>query len=194
MNIINLAKGSDAQREQAALLLHIEFNQARWNYSWETLDEARAEVAMMCEDEHICRAAVDATGEVFGWTGGLPEYDGNVWELHPMVVRPDQRGKGIGAALVRDLEERVAGRGGLTLTLGTDDTDYMTSLGGADLYTNLQEQVTHIRNFKYHPYEFYQRMGFVITGVVPDANGRGKPDIYMSKRIGSWPDERTSHS
>jgi hypothetical protein len=26
-------------------------------------------------------------------------------------------------------------------------------------------------------------MGYVITGVVPDANGRGKPDIIMSKRV-----------
>jgi hypothetical protein len=26
-------------------------------------------------------------------------------------------------------------------------------------------------------------MGYVITGVVPDANGAGKPDIIMSKKI-----------
>jgi hypothetical protein len=26
-------------------------------------------------------------------------------------------------------------------------------------------------------------MGYVITGVVPDANGIGKPDILMSKRV-----------
>jgi hypothetical protein len=26
-------------------------------------------------------------------------------------------------------------------------------------------------------------MGYTITGVVPDANGIGKPDILMSKRI-----------
>jgi hypothetical protein len=24
----------------------------------------------------------------------------------------------------------------------------------------------------------------VIIGVLPDANGRGKPDIYMAKRVG----------
>ncbi|MEN9564723.1 MAG: hypothetical protein RIR73_2967, partial [Chloroflexota bacterium] len=29
------------------------------------------------------------------------------------------------------------------------------------------------------------KMGYVITGVVPDANGLGKPDIMMSKRITS---------
>jgi aminoglycoside 6'-N-acetyltransferase I len=34
-----------------------------------------------------------------------------------------------------------------------------------------------------HPYEFYQKLGFIIAGVMPDANGRGKPDIFLSKRV-----------
>ena len=29
------------------------------------------------------------------------------------------------------------------------------------------------------------RLGYVVTGVMPDANGPGKPDIYMSKPAGS---------
>jgi aminoglycoside 6'-N-acetyltransferase I len=49
----------------------------------------------------------------------------------------------------------------------------------------LWDKVKNIQNFKGHPYEFYQKMGYVITGVVPDANGRGKPDIMMSKRVAS---------
>ena len=28
---------------------------------------------------------------------------------------------------------------------------------------------------------FYRRLGYVVTGIVPDANGSGKPDIYVSK-------------
>jgi aminoglycoside 6'-N-acetyltransferase I len=27
-----------------------------------------------------------------------------------------------------------------------------------------------------HPYEFYMKIGFSIVGVMPDANGVGKPD------------------
>ncbi len=74
-------------------------------------------------------------------------------------------------------------RGGLTVRLGTDDEDGMTSLSGCDLYHNLWEQIAHIQNLKGHPYEFYQKCGYTIIGVMPDANGRGKPDIIMGKRI-----------
>ncbi|MQC25305.1 MAG: N-acetyltransferase, partial [Chloroflexi bacterium] len=34
-----------------------------------------------------------------------------------------------------------------------------------------------------HPFEFYQRCGFVLVGMLPDANGPGRPDIYMAKRV-----------
>ena len=40
-----------------------------------------------------------------------------------------------------------------------------------------------IRNLRRHPYEFYQKLGYVIIGAIPDANGFGKPDILMAKRI-----------
>ena len=60
---------------------------------------------------------------VLGWIGGIRQYDGNVWELHPLVVKPSYQGQGIGRALVTDLEEQVRQRGGLTLWLGTDDED-----------------------------------------------------------------------
>jgi aminoglycoside 6'-N-acetyltransferase I len=45
------------------------------------------------------------------------------------------------------------------------------------------DKLAHIRNIKGHPFAFYLKMGFVLAGVVPDANGRGKPDILMAKRI-----------
>jgi hypothetical protein len=40
-----------------------------------------------------------------------------------------------------------------------------------------------IGNPRGHPYRFYQKLGFVVVGVMPDANGRGGPAIYMPKRI-----------
>jgi aminoglycoside 6'-N-acetyltransferase I len=100
-----------------------------------------------------------------------------------MVVNPDKQKQGIGRALVADFEQQVMARGGLVIQLGSDDEDDMTTLAGVDLYDNLPEKIANIQNLKGHPYEFYQKCGYVITGVVPDANGRGKPDIIMGKRI-----------
>lgn len=151
--------------------------------AWESLEEARAEVSQSFDTERISRVAVEENGDAVGWIGGIPQYDGNVWELHPLVVRPDTQGKGIGRALVADLEAQVKARGGLTITLGSDDERGFTSLYGIDIYPNPLEQLLNIRNLRHHPYEFYQKCGFVFTGIVPDANGWGKPDIIMSKRV-----------
>jgi len=126
---------------------------------------------------------LDENSNVLGWIGGLPEYDGLVWELHPLVVRSDVRKFGIGKALVVDLEAQVKLRGGLTIMLGTDDEDGMTSLANVNLYDNLPDKIASIRNLKGHPYEFYQKCGYSIIGVIPDANGRGKPDILMAKQV-----------
>ncbi len=89
----------------------------------------------------------------------------------------------MGRALVTDLEEHVRLQGGLTLWVGTDDETNQTTLGGVDLYPNVCEHIAKIRNIRRHPYEFYQKVGFVLVGVVPDANGFGKPDILMAKRV-----------
>ena len=99
------------------------------------------------------------------------------------LVAQGQQGRGIGRALVADLEAQVRARGALTLWLGTDDEDDMTSLSGVDLYDDLPGQLAAIRNLKGHPFDFYRKCGFVVAGVVPDANGRGKPDILMAKRV-----------
>jgi aminoglycoside 6'-N-acetyltransferase I len=128
-------------------------------------------------------AALDERGRVAGWIGGLPEYDGNVWELHPLVVAPDRQRQGIGRMLVQAFERAVRERGALTIMLGTDDEDGMTSLSGVDLYDDLPGCIRDIQNLKGHPYSFYQKLGFVIVGVIPDADGRGKPDIIMAKRV-----------
>jgi len=183
MKISTLSPDNNPLIQQSAQLLVDAFRE-HWPDAWPTLDEGLKEVQEMLESERICRVAVDEQGNLLGIIGGIPGYDGHVWELHPLAVQPSQQGKGIGQALVEDLEEQVRLKGGLTITLGSDDEDNMTSLSNVDLYENLWEKVRDIRNLKNHPFEFYQKMGYVITGVVPDANGRGKPDILMGKRIG----------
>ncbi|HSL43266.1 MAG TPA: GNAT family N-acetyltransferase [Anaerolineales bacterium] len=183
MKIIALQPDHEELIHQAAQLMVDAFSE-HWPDAWPTLEEGLEEVHEMLSADRICRAAVDEAGNLLGIIGGIPGYDGNVWELHPLAVQPALQGHGIGRALVEDLEGQVRARGGLTITLGSDDEDEMTSLSNVDLYENLWEKVRDIRNLKNHPIEFYQKMGYTITGVVPDANGRGKPDILMSKRVG----------
>ncbi|MEO8285757.1 MAG: GNAT family N-acetyltransferase [Chloroflexota bacterium] len=148
-----------------------------------TLDSAIEEIRESFAPDRISRVALDDDNTALGWVGGISEYDGNVWELHPLAVDPAHQGEGIGSALVADLEELVRQRGGTTVQLGTDDETNMTTLCGVDLYPDPWQHIARIQNLKRHPYEFYQKQGYVITGVVPDANGPGKPDILMCKRV-----------
>ena len=182
MKIITLSPDNDSLIQQAAQLL-VEAFREHWHDAWPTLEEGLEEVHEMLESGRICRVALDEQGNLQGIIGGIPGYDGNVWELHPLAVQPSLQGQRIGRALVEDFEEQVRLKGGLTITLGSDDEDEMTSLSNVDLYENLWEKIRDIRNLKNHPFEFYQKLGYVITGVVPDANGRGKPDILMGKKI-----------
>ena len=180
MEILDLARQPEAVREQAAVLLVEGFVEPR---GWPDLSLARQEVAHVL-GEGFARAALD--GEVLlGWVGGLREYGGRVWELHPLVVHREHRRRGLGRALVAAFEAEAAARGALTITLGTDDDSGMTSLAGVDLYADVPRHIAELRDLgRGHPFLFYRKLGFVVTGVLPDANGRGKPDIYMSKRVG----------
>ena len=182
MKIIDLNPNNRQAIQQAASLL-VEGFKENWPDAWPTLEDALPEVKESFEEDRISRVAISDSDEVLGWIGGIKQYDGHVWELHPLVVRADYQGQGIGRALVADLEIEVSKRGGLTLWLGTDDESNMTSLSGVDLYPNVLEHLGNIRNLRGHPYEFYQKLGFTIVGVLPDANGLGKPDIYMAKRV-----------
>jgi aminoglycoside 6'-N-acetyltransferase I len=182
MNIISLLPDHDHLIQQAAQLLVDTFRE-HWPEAWPTHEEGLEEIHEMLESERICRIAVDEQGNLLGMIGGIPDYDGNVWELHPLAVQPSLQGQGFGRALVEDFEEQVRAKGGLTITLGSDDEDNMTSLSNVNLYEDLWEKIRDVRNYKNHPFEFYQKMGYIITGIVPDANGRGKPDILMAKRV-----------
>ena len=165
--------------DAAAKLLVDEFD-AR--VGWPSLAAAREEVDFLIR-EGFARAAIE-DDVVLGWIGGLPEYDGRVWELHPLVVRRDRRRRGIGRRLVEAFEAEARARGAYTVTLGTDDVSGMTSLSEVDLYPDVAGHLRDLRDLgRSHPFLFYLELGYVVTGVLPDANGPGKPDIFMSKRV-----------
>lgn len=179
MMLVDLALQPPSIHEQAAELLVEGFDEPR---GWPTLTLAREEVARVLT-QGFARALLD-TDVLLGWIGGLPEYNGRVWELHPIVVRRDQRRRGIGRRLVEAFESEARRRGAFTVTLGTDDDAGMTSLADVDVYADVARHITELRDLgRGHPFLFYRKLGYVVTGVLPDANGPGKPDIYMSKRV-----------
>ena len=180
MEIANLKTLDETQLAQAAQMLTDELP-----IGWPTLPDAMMEVKERWSGEPgaIFLAAMDGD-EVVGWCGILPQYNGNVFELHPLVVRRDRQREGIGAALVNAIAEIARERGGLTLWAGADDErpGGETSFANADLYDDLPKRM---REFEpgTHQAAFYLKLGFTITGVMPDANGTGKPDIYLAKRL-----------
>jgi aminoglycoside 6'-N-acetyltransferase I len=150
--------------------------------AWPDRESAESEVRECLEPGRVVIAAYE--GNILtGWTGARPQYGTAGWELHPIVVDIPYQGKGIGASLLRRLESEVKLLGGITLYLGTDDETGRTSLSGKNLYDDLWKEIAAIKNLAYHPYEFYMKNGYIIVGVIPDANGFGKPDILMAKRL-----------
>ena len=181
MDIISLSKDHKDYVNQSAELLYSEFKE-NWPNAWPTLESATKEIVdCMCETK-IFRIAVESN-QVIGFVGGQPQYDGNVWEVHPIAVRTGYKRKGIGKLLLKDLEAHAKNQKGVTLFLGSDDENRMTSVAGVDLYPNPLQKLLEIKNIKNHPFEFYQKCGFSIVGIVPDANGLGKPDILLAKKI-----------
>lgn len=163
---------------QAAHLLAEAFPHAYGNYESEAIEELQG---ILADDGFLVMAA--EADEVLGFVGALPEYGVTGWELHPLVVKPANHKQGIGRRLVAALEAEVQQRGGIMVFLGTDDEFFTTTLSQGDLFENTFEKIQHIRNLKGHPYEFYQKVGYQIVGVLPDANGLCKPDIFMAKRL-----------
>ena len=178
MEIINMHQLNSDQLVQAAQILTDSIPEG-----WPTLRDALDEINRLLVPENTLLAAVE-NEVVVGWGGILPEYGGKVFELHPLAVRSDRRGQGIGSAIVAALEDEARRRGGLTIRVGADDErdGGETSLANADLYDDLPGK---IRDFSpgTHQSGFYMKLGYKIIGVMPDANGPGKPDIFLGKRL-----------
>ncbi|MCS6834652.1 MAG: GNAT family N-acetyltransferase [Anaerolineae bacterium] len=151
--------------------------------SWRAWEDALSEVREVIDDADLLIAALDDEGQVLGWIGGLEQYDGHVYELHPLCVAPQAQGQGIGRALVLALEDEARRRGATTIFLGTDDETGHTNISGIDLYPQLAYYLENLQSTANHPFTFYAHLGYRVTGFIPDANGLGKHDILMAKRL-----------
>lgn len=81
--------GQDEQLKQHMAQLLVDAFHEHWADAWKTFDEGLEEVEEMLEAERICLIALDDDGKLLGMIGGIPHYDGNVWELHPLAVQPN---------------------------------------------------------------------------------------------------------
>ncbi len=177
MKIYHLDKTDRKALKRVAELLHEAFPHA-----YKTMRIAMAEVDQLCEDIFVLLVA-EVEGVIVGAIGAKAMYGHTGWELHPLMVSESYRGKGIGTALYQELESRMRAKGCVTMYLGTDDEFFKTSLSKVDLYEDTFSAIENIKNLDQHPYQFYEKMGFKIVGVIPDANGLNKPDILMAKRM-----------
>ena len=173
---------SREEREVCDRLLVDEFRDIAPD-AWPIIEEARETVDECIRNGAVRVARVSDT--IVGWIGSQHVFS-RVWELHPLVVARAAQKQGVGRALVADLEGIAAARGAMTLIVGSDDEVGMTSLAGIELYPNPLEHLARLEDRRGHAFTFYLKCGFVVTGVVPDANGFGQPDIHMAKRVG-WP-------
>lgn len=181
LRIVDFADLSSGQRAEAAGVLRAAF--ADRPGIWAEPGEAEAEVATFFDDpERSALAALEGEA-VVGWIGVIETYD-HGWELHPLVVAPAHQRRGVGRALVESLEAQVKARGVLTLYLGTDDEFGGTNLYGQDLFPDVAGKIATIAETAGHPFGFYRKLGYEVVGLLPDVNGRGKPDIFMAKRLG----------
>lgn len=152
--------------------------------AWPTVEAALGEILDLAKIKGgVVFLALDEEGEVCGLVAGQPRYTGHVMELHPIAVRPRSQRCGIGRALVAALEDAARKLAYTTILLGSEDETGQTSLAGKNLYPDPLEKLSAMEVKPASPVGFYRRLGYCVVGVVPDANGAGRPDIWMAKKI-----------
>ena len=132
----------------------------------------------------MCRALVE-DGTPRGWAGAA-RCGETAWELHPLLVDPERHGRGLGRRLVADVERLAAAAGALTMDVSTSDATGATTLGGVDLFADPLGALARLDVLDPaagHAFRFWQRAGYAVVGVLPDAEGLGVPSIRLAKSL-----------
>ena len=172
---------SEIIKEQAAQLLLETFPETTM---WPGLHEKEAlETVNECIAEENIAIGIKIKDKLIGWVGLRPMYE-KTWELHPLAIKPEFQGKGYGRILMNELEKTAQEKGIIGIVAGSDDETNSTSLSEKKITgENIFEEIKKIKNYKNHPYEFYKKCGYSIIGIIPNANGQNKPDIWLWKDV-----------
>ena len=177
----NISESEDTIK-QAAEILHITFGGGDNNLWITNKKEAFDEVRECIEKPNIC-LGIKTGNELIGWGGIRPMYE-KTWELHPMVIKKEYQRKSYGRLLLTEIENVANLNGIIGLEAGSDDETNSTSLSEKEINgENIFEEIKNIKNYKNHPFEFYEKCGYTIIGIIPNANGQNKPDIWLWKDI-----------
>jgi aminoglycoside 6'-N-acetyltransferase I len=127
--------------------------------------------------------ALNLNSEVCGLVAASPRAASAVLEVYPLAVDPPFQRRGVGRALLRALESAALRRGFTTLLLAVDDEIGQTSLAGRTLFPDPLAPMTRFIPPASHPSAFLKRLGFALTGVIPEAAGPGRPQLWFAKSI-----------
>ena len=172
---------SEDIKKQAAQILLETFSE---DNMWPDLNEKTAfETVNECIAGENIAIGIKNKDQLIGWVGLRPMYK-KTWELHPMAIKHEFKRKGYGKILINELEIIAQENEIIGIVAGSDDEMNKTSLSEKEITReNIFEEIKNIKNYKNHPYEFYIKCGFSIIGIIPNANGPNKPDIWLWKDI-----------
>jgi aminoglycoside 6'-N-acetyltransferase I len=183
---VTLSKINHANRKLLANLAALSHKAAQQHSpSWlQSVDAALREIRRTSEDGVLTSVAL-AHGRPKGWIAARQRGQLS-WEIHPLLVEPAVSGQGYGKILVLDIERKIRSHGGTSVFLSTSDATNSTNLRDFDLYADPLRAIRNIAvrdTVRGHAYQFWQRVGFTVVGVIPDAEGPGVPSIHLAKKL-----------
>jgi len=183
---VNLSEIDYGDRELLATLASLSHRAGQQHSpNWlRSVDGAMQEIQQASEEGILTSVAFD-NGVPTGWIAAQHHGYGS-WEIHPLLVDPAAGGRGYGKILVQDIERKIRSHGGISVFLSTSDATHSTNLSDVDLYSDPLEALRKIdvRDTDCgHAYQFWQRVGFTVVGVIPDAEGCGVPSINLAKKL-----------
>lgn len=131
----------------------------------------------------ITFVALNLAGEVCGLASASPYRSSAMLRMQLLVVDPPFQRRGVGRTLLRTVEEAGRELGMSTLMIALDDEAGLTPLAGRSLFPDPLAPMTKFVPPAAHPSTFLKRMGYALTGVLPEAAGPGRPELWFARSL-----------